>query len=107
MMRPQDLLLGFGRTWEYAGIYHFGEPRGKRKVRISNHTQKNKLPRLYFEELSSRDFCHSTKGKRDALLTLLDTMGSFQIEKPVSYAPSNPNKSVKPRKSSAGLKQPK
>lgn len=77
MTRPQDRLMGFGRTWEYAGHYHFGEPRGKRKQRVARHTYSNKQPRVYFEDLSSKDFCHSTKSKRDALLALLENFGTF------------------------------
>lgn len=82
MTRPEDKLLGFGRTWEYGGVYHFGEPPCKRKTRVLRHIYQKTLPRVYYEKLSPKEFCQSTKGKRDALFSLLESFGSFQIEKP-------------------------
>lgn len=81
VIKAEDKLMGLGRTWEYGGSYYFGESNKKRRMKILRHIYDSKQPRIYHENISSREFCYRQKQKREGCLQLLENFGSFRLEK--------------------------
>ena len=81
MIKASDKLMGLGRNWEYGGIYFFGESNKMRRMKILRHIYQAKQPRIYHENISSREYCFRMGKKRETNLKLLDNFGTMKIEK--------------------------